>query len=95
MPALHSSNVEVMPLEKRCFMDLKAYLAENSDCMRYTCNFFRLLCILSLNMTNLILELATTVSFFSFVGNNFRSGNTILEHVIMLLHLFNITFNDF
>eukprot|EP00268_Persea_americana_P031712 TRINITY_DN3099_c0_g1_i2.p1 TRINITY_DN3099_c0_g1~~TRINITY_DN3099_c0_g1_i2.p1 ORF type:complete len:1865 (+),score=313.63 TRINITY_DN3099_c0_g1_i2:84-5678(+) len=34
IPAMHSSNAEVMPIEKRCFVDLKAYLAENSDCMR-------------------------------------------------------------
>ncbi|XP_077235143.1 tRNA/rRNA methyltransferase (SpoU) family protein [Tasmannia lanceolata] len=34
MPALNPSNLEVMSLERRCFMDLKSYLAKNSDCMR-------------------------------------------------------------
>lgn len=34
IPALDPNKAEVAPLEKKCFIDLKAYLAENSDCMR-------------------------------------------------------------
>lgn len=30
-----SGTYQVMPLEKRCFEDLKLYLAKNSDCVRY------------------------------------------------------------
>ncbi|KAK9275857.1 hypothetical protein L1049_023130 [Liquidambar formosana] len=33
-PVLDSSLSEIMPLEKRCFKDLKSYLAKNSDCTR-------------------------------------------------------------
>ncbi|XP_057476407.1 uncharacterized protein LOC130764285 [Actinidia eriantha] len=34
LPPLDSSAFETMPLEKRCFEDLKIYLAKNSDCAR-------------------------------------------------------------
>lgn len=34
-PPLDSKASETMTLEKRCFEDLKSYLAKNSDCMRY------------------------------------------------------------
>ncbi|KAL1136569.1 hypothetical protein V6Z11_A12G247800 [Gossypium hirsutum] len=33
-PSLDSKSSEFIPLEKRCFEDLKLYLAKNSDCMR-------------------------------------------------------------
>ncbi|KAF7828486.1 putative methyltransferase TARBP1 [Senna tora] len=33
-PLLNSGSSEILPLEKRCFVDLKAYLAKNSDCAR-------------------------------------------------------------
>ncbi|PPR83318.1 hypothetical protein GOBAR_AA37391 [Gossypium barbadense] len=33
-PSLDSKSSEFIPLEKRCFEDLKLYLANNSDCMR-------------------------------------------------------------
>ncbi|XP_058084724.1 uncharacterized protein LOC131232481 isoform X2 [Magnolia sinica] len=34
MPAFDPSNSDDMPLEKKCFMDLKSYLTENYDCVR-------------------------------------------------------------
>ncbi|GAV92971.1 hypothetical protein CFOL_v3_36349, partial [Cephalotus follicularis] len=34
LPRLDSGVSEIKPLEKRCFEDLKLYLAKNSDCMR-------------------------------------------------------------
>ncbi|XP_059657675.1 uncharacterized protein LOC132304137 isoform X2 [Cornus florida] len=34
LPPLDSSTSEIMPLEKRCFEDLKLYLGKNSDCAR-------------------------------------------------------------
>ncbi|KAL5815078.1 hypothetical protein ACOSQ3_025873 [Xanthoceras sorbifolium] len=33
-PTLESSTSKIMPLEKRCFEELKSYLAKNSDCVR-------------------------------------------------------------
>lgn len=34
-PQLNYGSSEMLPLEKRCFVDLKTYLARNSDCARY------------------------------------------------------------
>lgn len=34
-PTSGSGASQTMPLEKRCFEDLKSYLANNSDCRRY------------------------------------------------------------
>ncbi|OVA14952.1 tRNA/rRNA methyltransferase [Macleaya cordata] len=34
IPPLDSNAPEIVPLEKKCFGDLKLYLAENSDCVR-------------------------------------------------------------
>ncbi|KAL6985887.1 tRNA (guanosine(18)-2'-O)-methyltransferase [Sarracenia purpurea var. burkii] len=34
LPPLDSSAYEIMPMEKRCFEDLKTYLAKNVDCAR-------------------------------------------------------------
>lgn len=38
-PLLNDGSSEILPLEKRCLVDLKLYLARNSDCARY-CFYF-------------------------------------------------------